>query len=482
MLGYAPEGGSMALSVVIIDDNPRSLELLSTALAHDGLAVYTASTPEAGLELVYTHRPQLVLTDLKMPGMDGLEVLEQVLRFNPTIDVVIMTAHYTVETAVEAIRKGAADYLSKPLKLNVLRERVGRLVESARQKDAVSAGGGAGSSTEFRGMVSRSPKMWEVFTRILRIAPHYRSALIRGATGTGKELVARALHDLSGVKGQYVVLNCSAVVETLFESELFGHVKGAFTGADRDKTGLFEYANGGTLFLDEIGDMPLSTQSKLLRALQNQEVLKVGSLTPRKVDVRVIAATHKDLQQAIRNREFREDLYYRLSMAEIRVPSLSERREDIPLLAQHFVQQFGQQYGKPVRGVTPRVQIILSRYAWPGNVRELENAIGHACMMATGELIEVEDLPEHIVSLQDASAKSSAEPEPFARAEVQQEKLGVEIDRQEQQPTRISLAERERELVLKALNEAHGNQSEAARKLGIGRDALRYKMRKYGLS
>jgi DNA-binding NtrC family response regulator len=470
----------MALSAVVIDDNPASLELLSSTLAHQGLKVYTASTPEHGLNLVYAHRPQIVFTNLVMRRMNGMDVLDCVLNFDPSISVVIMTAYYTIESAVEAIRRGAADYLSKPLNVSVLQERISKLADSSRQKESPHSSAMPGDGTEFEGMVSRSSKMWEMFTRILRIAPHYRTALVQGATGTGKELVARALHKLSGVKGQYVILNCSAIVETLFESELFGHVKGAFTGADRDKVGLLEHANGGTLFLDEIGDMPLSTQAKLLRALQYQEVLRVGSLTPRKVDVRVIAATHKDLSHAMRHREFREDLYYRLSMAEIKVPSLPERNEDVPLLCQHFVGQFGRLYGRPVRGLTPRALLVLSRYNWPGNVRELENAVGHACMMTSDEMVDVEDLPEHIVqslSIQMGDLLTSSQ-----RAKIEQDRSVLGSGEKESRVPATSLAEQERSLIQQAMQSAHGNQSEAARSLGIGRNALRYKLKKFGIA
>lgn len=453
----------MAISIVILDDNPGSLELLSAALAREGVTIHTAARPSEALHLVEKHRPQLVLTDLVMPEMTGLDVLRRVMEMAPATDVVLMTAHYTTETAVQAIRQGAADYLEKPIRLPVLRERVGRLIDEARRRQE------AGSEAEFEGLIGTSPRMAEMFARIRRIAPHYRSSLIQGATGTGKDLVARALHARSGVKGQYVVLNCSAVVETLFESELFGHVKGAFTGADRDKPGLFEAANEGTLFLDEIGDMPLSTQAKLLRALQNQEVLRVGSLQPKKVNVRVIAATHRNLRQAVAERLFREDLYYRLAMVEIQVPSLAEHKEDLPMLIRHFVEHFAGQYGKKVRGVTPRARLILERHGWPGNVRELENAIGHACMMAEGEEIDAGDLPESVldggapVSV-TVAASAGLTPEPAAAA-------GEDG----------SLAEHERQLLVSALEKAGGNQSRAARALGIGRDALRYKMRKYGM-
>jgi DNA-binding NtrC family response regulator len=259
------------------------------------------------------------------------------VAFDPMIDVLLMTAHYTTETAVAAIRNGAADYLQKPVKIAQLRERVATLLASAERRRKASSAAQHVTDFAFEGMIAASSQMWQLFSMIQRIAPHYRSVLVQGPTGTGKDLIANALHRRSLVPGRFIVVNCSAVVETLFESEIFGHVRGAFTGADRDKIGLLELANGGTLFLDEIGDMPLSTQAKLLRVLQNQEVLPVGSLAVRKVDVRVIAATHHDLHSAIAEGKFREDLYYRLSMVELSVPALKEHPDDIPLLARHFV-------------------------------------------------------------------------------------------------------------------------------------------------
>jgi DNA-binding NtrC family response regulator len=458
----------MAISIVILDDNPGSLELLSTALAREGLTIHTASRPSQALALVEQHRPQLVLTDLVMPEMSGLDVLNRIMAIAPATDVLLMTAHYTTETAVQAIRNGAADYLEKPIRLAVLRERVGRLIAEAERRLA------AGADAEFEGLIGSSPRMAELFARIRRIAPHYRSALIQGATGTGKDLVARALHERSAVKGQYVVLNCSAVVETLFESELFGHVRGAFTGADRDKPGLFEAASEGTLFLDEIGDMPLATQAKLLRALQNQEVQRVGSLQIRKVNVRVIAATHRNLRQAVADRLFREDLYYRLAMVEIPVPSLAERKEDLPLLTRHFIARFAQQYGKVIRGLTPRARLLLERHAWPGNVRELENVLGHACMMTETEEIDAADLPSALIGPQSPPPAGAPAAAPSQTASTPQASTSsVQED--------ASLAEHERQLVVTALEKVEGNQSQAARALGIGRDALRYKMKKYGL-
>ncbi len=460
-----------SVSLVVIDDNPRSLEFISEALARENVRIFTASNPEEGIDLVYARRPQIVLTDLVMPGMSGLEVLARVMEFDPAIDVVLMTAHYTSDTAVEAIRKGAADYLNKPISLAVLRERVGRLIETALQRQQImDVDDELLRTAQFEGMVGRSPQMWEMFSRIRRIAPHYRAVLITGETGTGKDLVAQALHRLSPGKGNFVVLNCSAVVETLFESELFGHVRGAFTGADRDKPGLMEHAHQGTLFLDEIGDMPLGTQAKLLRVLQNQEVQRLGSLTPRKVDVRVIGATNKDLHKAIAEKQFREDLYYRLSMVEVHTPALAERKEDLPLLIHHFVQKFSRQYGKDVQGLTRRAQIVLARHSWPGNVRELENVIGHACMMAMGEAIDVADLPEALRTASPAS-QPVAEPGPAVAAKQAPAPEGAPV----------SFEEHEKQLLTSALEKAGGNQSEAARTLRIGRDALRYKMKKYGL-
>ncbi|MGH9632343.1 MAG: sigma-54 interaction domain-containing protein, partial [Bryobacteraceae bacterium] len=349
--------------------------------------------------------------------------------------------------------------------VSVIRERTKRLIEGARQRlrgqqlerELLEA-------SRFQGLIGRSPAMLDLFTMVRRVAPHYRSLLITGQTGTGKDLVARAVHELSSASaGNFVVVNCSAVVETLFESELFGHVKGSFTGADRDKIGLVEHASGGTLFLDEIGDMPLSTQAKLLRVLQNQEVQRIGSLTPRKIDIRVIAATNKDLRSAIAERTFREDLYYRLTMVEVHVPALLERPEDLPLLVQHFLEKFSHQFDKDVRGITHRAQIVLSRHDWPGNVRELENVIGRACMIVMGDTIDVADLPGSL-RIAGHSTHLSAR----SAADERSDMTG-------------SLEEQERTLLSAALERTNGNQSEAARLLRIGRDALRYKMKKYNL-
>ena len=456
-----------SVKLVAVDDTPASLELLSEALQQDGLTIFTSTDPEEGLELVYHEHPQIVLLDLVMPKMNGLEMLERIAEFDPAIDVILMTAHYTTETAVEAIQKGACDYLNKPVSIPVLRSRVEKLLVDARQRIRTTELDGEILETcRFEGMIGRSPLMWDLFARIRRVAPYYRSALITGQTGTGKDLVAKALHNLSPAReGRFVTCNCSAVVETLFESELFGYVKGAFTGAAADKMGLVEFAHGGTLFLDEIGDMPLATQAKLLRTLQNQEVTRVGSVTPRKVDVRIIAATNRDVESLIDQKQFREDLYYRLAMVELKTPALAERKEDLPLLEKYFLERFAQQFNKDIRGLTRRAQIVLARHSWPGNIRELENALGHAAMMAMGETIDVEDLPQTI--RRGESHKMAAEASATASLEAFE--------------SSHSLEDHERELLVDALARAEGNQSEAARILRISRDRMRYKMAKYNL-
>lgn len=459
------------VSLLIVDDNQGSLDLLATALEQPDLDIWTASDPEEALDIVFQKHPHIVLTDLVMPKMSGLDLLERVVHFDSAIEVLLMTAHYSTESAVEAIRKGASDYLNKPVSLPALRERLRGMIESVRRRQrSLELQEELRGNAQFERIIGNSAAMWELFSRIRRIAPHFRTALISGPTGSGKELVAEALHRRSpAFSGNLVVVNCSAVVETLFESELFGHVKGAFTGAAHDKVGLVEHAGNGILFLDEIGDMPLNTQAKLLRTIENQEVQRVGSLQARKVSFRVIAATHRDLRAMIRDGCFREDLYYRLSMVELRVPSLAERKEDLPLLTRHFIKKFSKQFDKPIRGITQRASIAISRYDWPGNVRELENAIGHACMMVLNDMIDAADLPESVRSLE--LVKSGCQQSASSNA------IALESD-----PPASMLEDTEKRLIADALANASGNQSEAARLLRIGRDALRYKMKKYGLA
>jgi DNA-binding NtrC family response regulator len=446
------------IPVLIVDDDPDSLELLSAALAQPGIAIHAESDSEAAADWVAQHHPPIVLSDLVMPELDGIGLLERIMEIDPSTDVILMTAHYTIESAVEAIKKGASDYLSKPVSIDLLRAKLAETVDRVRRRDrALALEGELLRHANFAGMIGHSPRMAELFSRIRRVAPHYHAALIIGATGTGKELIARALHDLSpAAKKPFIAVNCSALVETLFESELFGHVRGAFTGATQDKPGLIEVAEGGTLFLDEVGDMPLATQAKLLRVLQTREVQRVGGLSPRKVQIRVVAATHRDLRSLAAEGKFREDLFYRLSLVELHVPRLAERPGDLALLARHFVQHFAEQYGKKLRGITPRAMILLERHSWPGNVRELENAIGHAAILVMGELIDVADLPEYLLDTKPMASRVLAPAE------------GLEAV--------------EKRLLIDALAQARGNKSAAARILRISRDTLRYRIKKHGLA
>jgi len=438
-----------SFTIVAIDDDPRALELVRDVFSVEpDVAVAAASDAASGLEAVRRLRPRIVLLDLVIPGAEGLSVLDDIVRLSPETDVILVTGNYSTESAVEAIRKGASDYLTKPVGVALLRERVGKLLDAQRRRARANRLNAELMETcQFQGMVGSSPLMLEVFDRIRRAAPHFRTALVMGPTGTGKELVARALHSLSPVQSKALaVSNCSAIVETLFESELFGHVKGAFTGAVADKVGFFEYAAGGTVFLDEIGDMPLTTQTKLLRVIENREYQRVGSPVARKTDVRIIAATNRDLRQLASQGAFREDLYYRLSMIEIRLPSLAERCEDLPLLERYFLKRLAEEYGKPVPRLTRRAEAVLARYSWPGNVRELENVLGHACMMTDANSIDVADLPGHL-----HSAPPRSQPAPVELAPM-------------------SVIERRHAAgVLAAMN---GNKVQAARILGIHRATL----------
>jgi len=399
--------------------------------------------------LIWNEHPQIVLLDLMMPEINGMEMLERILSLDPAANVILITGNYSIESAVEAIQKGARDYLPKPLPLDRLRQLAGELVEETRKRHRVlQLERGLLDAYQFEGIIGRSPAMLEVFGRVQRVAPHFQTLLVTGATGTGKELVARAVHRRSPVaSGPFIVCNCSAIVETLFESELFGHVRGAFTGAVQDKIGLFEFANGGVLLLDEVGETPLTVQAKLLRVLQSQEIQRVGSPAVRKINVKVVAATHRDLRAMVAEKAFREDLFYRLSMVEIQLPSLTERKEDLPLLERHFVEKFAGQYQKAIRGLTRRAQAQLAGHAWPGNIRELENVIGNACMMVEGSYVDLEDLPPYL----RGSVSGAAAPEA---------------------PESAALDDLQRRHALQILDRTGGNKALAAKILGISRSTL----------
>jgi DNA-binding NtrC family response regulator len=436
------------LRLLVVDSSTADIELVRTALAEEDVQIATAPSAESALERLPQLRSRIILSDLRLPGMNGLEFLERVLAKDPGIDFILMTGHYSTESAVDAIRKGATDYLPKPIDEERLRQCVGNLIKQAEvRRKTFRLDQDLAGVYQFEGMIGRSPMMLEVFAKIRRIAPHFRSVLVTGETGTGKELVAQTLHKLSPVSAApFVVCNCSALVETLLESQLFGYVRGAFTGATQDKPGIFEYANGGTVFLDEVGELPLSAQAKLLRVLQNQEVQRVGSPTPLRVNVRVIAATHRDLRKMVAQGQFREDLFYRLSVVEIPVPRLAHRKEDLPLLQRHFLEKYSSLYGKQISGMTRRAQSCLAAHSWPGNIRELENVISSSCIMSVGTVIDLPDLPEILRS-----------PSP-----------AIERDDEEL----VSMETIQQRHLLRVLNRVEGNKAKAAEILGVGRNTI----------
>ena len=439
---------SIRPSTLVVDEAPESLQFISDALASECVQLFLASSAEEALRQFERVKPRIVLADFATHGMNGLELMERVLASDPGTEFVLMAGAEHSETALDAIRHGASNCLYKPLDAAKLRLCVRALVEQAMERaKSFRVEQELLRTFQFEGMIGRSPLMLEVFSRIRRIAPHFRTVLVTGATGTGKELVARSLHDLSPVKSApFAVCNCSALVETLLESELFGHVKGAFTGAARDKQGIFEYANGGVVFLDEVGELPLSAQAKLLRVLQNQEVQRVGSPVLHQVDVRMIAATHRDLRKMITEGQFREDLFYRLSVVEVAVPPLAQRKEDLPLLLRHFIEIYSKLFKKEVTGMTRRAQLRLLAHSWPGNVRELENVISSSCIMAAGTVIDLPDLPETL-----RTVPPSPEPE--------SEEL-------------LTLEELQHRHLVRVLNRVRGNKAQAAEILGVGRNTI----------
>lgn len=442
------QSGNTRVKLLVIDDNLETLDLIREALSSDDIEIFTAADPETGLKIFFQQCPLIVLVDLVMPTMNGIQVLETIVAADPAVEVILITAFYSAESAVQAIQKGASNYITKPLDMEKLRAQIERIkVDAYRREKTAELDRELLNAYEFEGMIGRSPLMLEVFAKIRRVAPHFKTVLVTGNTGTGKELAARALHKLSPASNRpFAVVNCAALVETLLESELFGYVKGAFTGALKDKIGVFEFANGGTVFLDEIGELPLTAQSKLLRVLQNEEIQRVGSPAPRSVNVRVIAATNRDLRDEIAKGRFREDLYYRLSMVEIFLPPLNDRKEDLPLLQRHLVSKFAARYGKEIQGITRRAQACLASHSWPGNVRELENVISNSCLMATGEVIDIHDFPERL--RRPVQRPSQDDLEPLTLEQVQERH------------------------VLDVLRRFGGNKARTAEALGIGRGTL----------
>lgn len=437
-----------ALKVLAIDDDRESLALLTDALSVEGLEILTADDAEVGFDLFLKTRPRVVLLDFVMPKVSGMELLDRILSADPAANVILITGHYSTESAIEAIQKGACDYLTKPLDIQRLRDRMTSvLTEAEIRRKTLLLDQELLKACQFEGIVSRSPLMLEVFAKIRRVAPHFKTLLITGATGTGKELVARAVHRLSPAQAdRFVAFNCSGLVESLAESELFGYVRGAFTGAVQDRAGLFESADRGTVFLDEVGELSPGAQAKLLRVLQDHQVRRVGASVSRAIDVRVVAATYRDLRKMVRDGNFREDLYYRLAVVEIPLPALASRREDLPLLQRYFVQKFAAEYKKPISGLTRRAQSRMATYPWPGNIRELENVIGNACLMTEGKFLDINDLPERL------------------RGEFSDESLSGDAF--------LSLEELQRRHVLRVLKLVGGNKVRAAEILGVGRATI----------
>jgi two-component system response regulator HydG len=395
----APESSPQ---ILIVDDEDANVEALTRLLTREGYAVAGARSGAEALDAVRSQPPELVLTDLKMPGMDGLELLRAVRTVAPEVEVILVTAYGTVETAVEAMKEGAYDFVTKPLKRHDVVRSVGKalekgrlLAENRRLRDAIAKG--AATQGPMSRIVGRSEPLRRLLETVAQVAPSQATVLVTGESGTGKELLARAIHELSDRKsGPLIRVNCAAIPEALFESELFGYERGAFTGAAARKPGRFELADGGTLFLDEVADLSPSSQVKLMRVLQEGEFERVGGTKTVRVDVRLIAATNRDLERLVAQRAFREDLYYRLHVIPIRLPPLRERSEDVPILASHFLRVFAEKNRKPLRGLSEEAMDALSSWRWPGNVRELENAMERAVVLARGDVVGLLDLPPEL--------------------------------------------------------------------------------------
>jgi len=448
------------VKILVIDDDESLRRVLEYNLAQEGYAVLTAASGEQGLELLRKEGADLVVTDVRMAGMDGMRVMEEVRKHDPDIQVIILTAFGTIEMAVEAMRAGAFHYISKPFNRDELKLTIRKALELKELRhETLSLRQALKRETELQDIIAESPRMQEVVEIIRRVAPTETTVLIQGESGTGKERVAKTLHSLSRrARGPFVAVNCAAIPETLLESELFGHVKGAFTGAIRDRIGKFEAAEGGTIFLDEIGEMRPELQVKILRCLEERSFDRVGDARPIHVDVRLLAATNKDLGKAIQAGEFREDLYYRLNVVPILIPPLRERHGDIRPFTQYFLRKLK---APPRLTIDPDAFRALETYEWPGNVRELENALERALIFHKKDLITLADLPETI------------------RAPKTKEAAALPVTLPE---AGLSLEEVEKELILRALQKHEWNQSRAARYLGITRHTLLYRMEKHGIA
>jgi two-component system, NtrC family, response regulator HydG len=447
---FVPGSSDDAMTVCVLDDEPAMVEMLQESLRCLGFASIGTGDPQYTLELIEQGRIRVVMSDIKMPAMDGLQFLEQAMHRDPGIYVLLMTGYYSLDNAIAAVKRGAYDYIPKPVDRSRLKKSLDELSESFnRRKRIKSLEQQLLTDLEFHGIVGRSPAMVEVFEMVRKVARHYTNVLLVGPTGAGKELIAKSIHQMSPVSQQrFAVCNCSAMVDTLLESQLFGHTRGSFTGATDTRPGLFEYANGGTVFLDEVGETSLPMQAKLLRVIQNREIQRVGSPEVRRVEVRLIAATNRDLRAEVLAGRFREDLFYRLSTIQIRVPGLAERLDDIPLLIQFFLKKYNQTYSKQIQGLTRRAQAVLLQHPWPGNVREMENVISCSCLTSVNDFIDVDDFPE---SLQKPAGHAGAASDSWRP---------------------LPLEEVRRQHIRRVLEACEGNRVRAAQMLGIGRTSL----------
>src|ERR1700737_2800617 len=446
-------------AILIVEDEAKMRRLLELDLGEEGFTTLSAGDAETGLKLLRENSVDLVVTDLKLPGINGLEFLQAVKHQNAALPVIVMTAFGTVETAVEAMKAGASDYVLKPFSLAEMRMVIHKELDVHKlREENRSLREALGKRYAHPNVVARSPKMQEVLATVERVAATNSTVLLGGESGVGKDLIARAIHEKSRrARGPFIKINSSAIPESLLESELFGYEKGAFTGANASKPGKFELADKGTLFLDEIGDVPLAIQVKLLRVVQEREFERLGGTRTVKVDVRLIAATNRDLRAALEEGTFREDLYYRLNVVPIDIPPLREHKEDIPDLVTLFLSRFAQESASKITGVSPDALQILMDSHWPGNVRELQNIMERASALAAGPLLEASDI--HIDS---RGGKTADFPSSFL-------------------PEGMTLEQWEDEMIRESLRRAHGNKSQAARMLGLSRNALRYRLSKIGI-
>ncbi len=446
-------------AILVVDDQQNQADAVAEALERMGHECVVVTAPRRAQDIIESRDFDLVVTDLVMQELSGLDILQSVKNISPSTEVIVITGHASIQSAVEAIRAGAYDYIEKPLNLDLLRDRVKKALERRQlleRTERLSAQ--LDERFGFAGVVGNNPQMRRIIEIARQIAPTNTTVLITGESGTGKELLARAIHNNSPRRHRnFVALNCAALSEGILESELFGHEKGAFTGALGVRKGRFEYADGGTLFLDEVGDMPMSTQIKLLRVLEDGKIMRVGSNEPIQVDVRLISATNRDLQELIDERQFREDLYFRLKVVTLKLPALRERIEDVPLLADYFIRQFREKHGKAIRGLTPAALKALMAYPWPGNVRELRNALETMVVLSQNDVLDVEQLPAEIPGSTEAAAVTAD--------------LGT-----------MTLQDAERQLIVNALSATGGNRQEAATRLGIGERTLYRKIKEYDLS